>query len=90
MSKPTILKQTNQSIQKVFDDLAAKWPSTVVSRDQITAFTGGAISKGRMANLDCLGEGPERIRMGRKVVYPIQPLVKWLMARVETIETREV
>lgn len=88
MSKSAILKHQTPSIQKVFDDLAEKWPSTVVSRDQISAFTGGAISKGRMANLDCLGEGPERIRMGRKIVYPLGPLVKWLMSRAEPVETR--
>jgi hypothetical protein len=72
-----------------FEALAEKWKSTIIAREQVPVFTGGAISKGRMANLDCLGEGPERIRLGRKVVYPVGPFVKWLIDRAEIIESRE-
>jgi hypothetical protein len=53
-----------------------------------TPDAGGAISIGRMANLDSLGQGPERIRMGRKVVYRVDSLVEWLAARAEIIERK--
>jgi hypothetical protein len=79
---------TKEEIKKNFEDMADKWKSGIVSRDQISVFTGGAISKGRMANLDCLGEGPERIRLGRKIIYPVKPLIKWLISRSVPVEKR--
>ncbi len=79
---------SEEEIRNIFESMAEKWKSGIVSRDQIFVFTGGAVSKGRMANLDCLGEGPERFRMGRKIVYPVKPLVKWLIARSVSVEKR--
>jgi hypothetical protein len=68
-----------------FKELADKWPSTIVARDQIYSFTGGAITQGRMANLDCLGDGPPRFRCGRKVCYRVQDLLTWLDDRTDAI-----
>ena len=69
-------------IEKYFEDLEKRWPSNFVARDQVYKFTGDIISSGYMANLDCRGEGPpERLRMGRKVVYPVSSFVNWLMQR---------
>ncbi|WP_031386515.1 hypothetical protein [Desulfonatronum thiodismutans] len=66
----------------VFSDLANRWPSAVVARSQIEAFTGGAIKGSYMANLDAAGEGPPREKIGRqKWVYPVRPLVDWLRHR---------
>jgi hypothetical protein len=78
----------SSEIQKTFDELIAMWPSSFVSRDQVPEFTGGAISNGRMANLDSLGEGPERFRLGRKIVYPVKPFIEWLIARSLPVERR--
>lgn len=75
-------------IQKAFDELRERWQSSFVSRDQVPEFTGGAISKGHMANLDSLGEGPERFRLGRKIVYPVKPYIAWLIARSLPVEKR--
>lgn len=72
----------------VFEQMAEKWPSAIVSREQIGTFTGGIMSPGRLANLDCSGLGPERIRIGRKVGYPVVSLVKWLSDRATTIEKK--
>lgn len=76
-------------IQNHFNELASKWKSAIVSRDSISEFTGGAISSGRMANLDCLGEGPERIRIGRKICYPVKTLVLWLSARAVAVPSKK-
>ena len=74
-----------------FQALAEKWQSTIVAREQVPVFTGGAISAGRMANLDCSGEGPEqRIRIGRKICYPIESLIDWLVARAEGLPRKKV
>ena len=66
--------------------LIDKWPSALVSRDQVENFSGGAISAKYLANLDCQGEGPPgRFRIGRKVVYPAAALASWLEGRATRI-----
>jgi hypothetical protein len=73
-------------MDKNLTDLKAKWPSTLVSRDVIDRFSGGIISPRYIANLDCQGLGPsERIRIGRKVAYPIDALCNWLAARSKVL-----
>lgn len=62
--------------------LTTNWPSSYVARCSISEFTGGGITPKRMANLDSLGEGPSgAIRCGRKVLYPVKNLVRWLEKR---------
>lgn len=79
--------QLDSEVRKPFEELAKKWKSAIVSRDQIGAFTGGAISQGRMGNLDSLGEGPKgRIRVGRKVCYPVRSLIEWLIQRSVSLD----
>ena len=76
------MPEQNSEVRKHFEKLAEKWGSAIVARDKVPEFTGGAISSGRMANLDCLGEGPGgRVRIGRKVCYTVGPLVDWLVKR---------
>lgn len=70
-------------------DLAEKWPSSFVSRGEIKNFTGGIISDRYIANFDSSGLGPAgRIRCGRKIVYPVKELIRWLEARSEVIPER--
>lgn len=62
--------------------LISKWPSAYVARSEVGRFSGGLISPGTLANLDCKGEGPEgRIRVGKKVAYEVHALVRWLEGR---------
>jgi len=63
--------------------LATKWPSTIVARRKIKEFTGGILSEKYIANLDSLGQGPPRIRIGRQVAYPVDSLISWLEKRTE-------
>jgi hypothetical protein len=73
----------------IFQEMADKWPSPIVSRTEIQPFTGGAISEKYLANLDSLGRGPAgRFRLGRKVCYPTAEVVRWLESRATTIEGR--
>jgi hypothetical protein len=67
---------------KNFDlkSLADKLPP-IISRDHIEKLLGGVISAKRMANLDSLGEGPKRIRIGRKIAYRTDDLLEWLESR---------
>ncbi len=63
------------------DNMVDRWPSTIVARGRIPEFTGGAITAKYMANIDSAGEGPPRFRVGRKVVYPVDTLIRWLEER---------
>ena len=60
-----------------------KWPSAIVAREEIRNFTGGAISEKYLANLDSQMKGPEgRFKIGRKVVYPVESVLRWLEGRI--------
>jgi len=62
-----------------FSLMAEKWSSPFVSRDQVGKLTGGIVNSRYLANLDCQGKGPVgRIRVGRKIAYPVNELVAWL------------
>ena len=72
-----------------FQSMADKWPSAMVARTEIEAFTGGIISEKYLANLDCMGRGPVgRVRCGRKIAYPVRQLVTWLENRSAVIPNR--
>lgn len=64
-----------------FGKLAKNWPAPIVSRTEISKFTGGLLTPRTLANLDSLNEGPPRGRCGRKVFYPVEGLVAWLQGR---------
>lgn len=69
-----------------FKSMADKWPSAWVARDEIHRFTGGAVSARYMANLDCLRQGPKgRMRVGRKIIYPLGELLAWLEERTTAV-----
>ena len=60
-----------------------KWPSSIVAREEVRNFTGGAVSEKYLANLDSQMKGPEeRFKIGRKVVYPVDSMLRWLEARM--------
>jgi hypothetical protein len=53
----------------------------IISRSAVPQLTGGLISAGRLANLDCLGQGPRRITLGRKVGYTRADFIAWMRSR---------
>ncbi len=57
----------------------------LIARDQVGILLGGVISPKSLANLDSLGEGPTRFRIGRKVVYKTEDLLSWLETRTQII-----
>jgi len=63
--------------------LANSWPSSIVARRKVSDFTGGILSEKYLANLDSLGEGPPRCKIGRQVAYPVSTLITWLENRME-------
>lgn len=74
----------NDNMLSLIDEMAAKWPSSVVARTEIQKFTGGVYSPKTIANLDSLGRGIEdRFYIGKSIVYPVPSLVAWLKARLD-------
>lgn len=66
----------------IFSSLADKWPSTFVSRGEISKFSGGIINSRTLANKDSLGKGPRgKISIGRKICYPVSSIIEWLEAQ---------
>lgn len=65
--------------------LSEKLPP-IISRDKIEKHLGGIITSKRIANLDSLGEGPPRIRIGRKIAYQTDLLLDWLQRRSEVLK----
>lgn len=73
--------------KNIFQSLAERWPSAWVARTEISPFTGGVISERYLANLDSAGRGPAgRIRIGRKIAYPVTEVIRWLESRSTAIE----
>jgi hypothetical protein len=66
--------------QLSLENLAKSLPP-LIARDHVERLLGGVISAKRLANLDCLGVGPKRIRIGRKVAYKTEDLLAWLEER---------
>lgn len=66
---------------KDLSHLAIKWPSSIVARRKMLDFTGGIMSEKYIANLDSLGNGPPRLKIGRQVAYPVDTLISWLETR---------
>lgn len=63
-----------------YDELLSILPP-VIPRKDIERLLGGIISRGHLANLDCIGEGPPRIEIGKHVGYLRGPFVEWLKQR---------
>jgi hypothetical protein len=62
--------------------VSESWPE-LIARGDIAKISGGAYSSRTMANLDCLGKGPKgAFRLGKKVLYPKQALLDWLLSRL--------
>ena len=70
--------QTVQTAQAKAVDLsfmADKWPSAIVSRNNIEKFTGGLITGNGLKNQD---KGLTRIRRNQRVFYMVSELIPWL------------
>jgi hypothetical protein len=74
----------------IFQQMKERWPSPVVARTSIREFSGGSLQEKYIANLDSKGEGPPgRIRLGRKIVYPVDELVKWMEGRMRPVRDED-
>lgn len=79
----------SQELNRIIDEMAERWGQPHVPRKRIPDFTAGTFSVGYLANLDCLGLGPEGLfYLGRHACYPTQSLVRWLKDRARVVEKK--
>lgn len=70
-----------------FEEMAKTWPSGLVARSEVGRFSGGLLNGRTLANLDSAGMGPpNRIRVGRKIAYPVRDLIRWIAGRAQNCE----
>ena len=67
--------------ESFFGNVLAEMPG-ILTRKDIKTFFGSFISPGYLANLDSLNKGPDRCRVGNKVVYRKEDFVSWLESRI--------
>lgn len=79
-----------QTLNELRESLRSSWPSPLVARSEVAKFTGGLVASGTLANKDCEGTGPERVRIGRRTAYLRDSLIEWLLARCRDARTPNV
>lgn len=62
--------------------LKQHWPSGIVARTAVSEFSGGLLDPKTCANFDSNGDGPPKGRLGRKVFYKVDDLIRWMESRV--------
>lgn len=72
--------KNEETIKKMLNQAAEKWSCPFIARTDVKKFTGGMISPNTLRNRDSQGTGPEeKFYLGKKVAYPIESLIKWLL-----------
>lgn len=62
--------------------MADRWSSGIIPREKAHEFTGGLLCRRYLEKLDCLGQGPKRFRIGRKICYRVEDFIAWLEQRL--------
>jgi hypothetical protein len=71
-------------------ELRNSWKDPIVPRKFALQASCGIITPKSLANLDCLGEGPQNaFRIGRQTVYPRDAFFDWLASRAKPIEQKQ-
>lgn len=64
--------------------LIESWPSPLVARTEVGAFSGGVLHPRTMANIDAKGQGPAgKVLIGGKVAYDRDSLALWVESRLQ-------
>jgi hypothetical protein len=83
-----LTRDEDMNTEKIIDRLRGELPPTFTRRTASLAL-GGALSAGTMANLDCRGQGPGGVLLGRTILYEREAFLKWLENRIQLPEGSE-
>ena len=72
--------------QEIINSIISRANAPLISRKEAARLSGGLVSEKTLANLDSLNEGPrERIRIGRRVGYPVEVFAAWFAMQIEAV-----
>lgn len=89
--KPRLKNENGRRLAFDLCQLAESWPAPLVARDQkhLDKFSGGLLNASTLAAEDSRGTGPKgRVRVGRKVAYPVESLIEWMQSKLEVTKTQ--
>lgn len=69
-------------LEQMLQELRRELPAWL---DRDEAAGAAKLKTGSMANIDSMQEGPPRVMLGRKVVYPRDAFIEWLRKRLRPI-----
>ncbi len=67
--------------KNVWQILGESWPSPIITRSELGKFSGGLLRPATVRNLDSMGQGIRRFKVGRKTCYLVKDVIDWLQAR---------
>ncbi len=71
----------------IIQRIKEKCKSPFIARDRLAEVTGGVINPRTMRNRDCQGTGIRgRFKIGRKVAYPVEEVINWLIENSTEIQ----
>ncbi len=79
-NKNPYIQDTNS--KPILKDLEESLPA-IFTRQTASKAIGGLISPKTLSNLDSLGEGPPKIKIGSKVGYEKTSFINWLKQRLK-------
>lgn len=76
--------KTYQTDTSAIDAMAEKWPSTVVSRQELYRFSGGILNGRTQANRESKRDGRalKPFRIGKKIFYRVQDVIDFLKSEI--------
>ena len=76
-----------ENTQNLLENISSSWQAIfsamppLVNRKQVAELSGGLVAVGSLANADCEGTGIAGRRIiGKRVCYPRENVIAWLMA----------
>ncbi len=61
----------------------------LIAREQVEAYFPGILKRSTLARLASEGRGPQYLKVGRKVVYRAEELLRWLQEQGFEVKTLE-
>jgi len=75
--------------QEVIETLRKELPP-IIARVSVDRLLGGTVCGRTLSNLDCVGQGPPKVRLGRKIAYPRDSFLEWFAARMTVVEDKKL
>ena len=82
-------KEKYEALPDHLKNMVICWRFPNVLHKDIADFTGGALSKSRLANLKCEGEAPPTFRIFKRNASDIVDMTYWIYKRTQQMNKKE-